>query len=139
MFLLRKPKTTVVDCHEAVTISSEHRIFSCFTVVEHFDTLRIPILYKLMVSIKLKLISFVVVVTLIHCSGVVSIFSVLIPYALYKNTWWIFLILHCINILKKVLVEVFVPLMMITLLIINDNAKSLRMCGFVNKRFKCRK
>ena len=89
---LRKPKTAVVDCHEAVTISSEHRIFSCITVVEHFDTLRIPILYKLMVSIKLKLISFVVVVTLIHCSGVVSIFSVLIPYALYKNTRWIFLV-----------------------------------------------
>ena len=54
----------------------KNRIFTCITAVKHLDTLGIPVFHKYVMSIDLHLISFAIVVSLIHDSGVIDIFAI---------------------------------------------------------------
>ena len=77
------PGVISVSKVEIITISCEHRVLTSVSTVEHFDTLSIPIFLKKKVTINLHLVSFTIIMTLIHCSSVVDIFRVLMPYFLY--------------------------------------------------------
>ena len=61
----------------------KNRILTCITAVEHLDTLGIPVFHKNVMSIDLHMISFAIVVSLIHDSGVIDIFAISDPSIFY--------------------------------------------------------
>ena len=68
-------KTMRVDC--------EHRVFSSITAMKLFNKTNVPVLLETMMAIELQLVSFAVVMTLNHCSGVVHVSCIFMPNILY--------------------------------------------------------
>ena len=76
-----------VKVFEIRCILWKNRILTCITAMEHLDTLGIPVFHKNVMSIDLHLISFAIVVSLIHDSGVIDIFAISGPtiFNLYRR------------------------------------------------------
>ena len=119
------------------TISCQYRIFTCITIMEHFDTFGIPVLNKSMMTVELKLVSFSIVMTLNLISSVVNIFSVFIEYILYQNRWWVLLFLNLFNIIIELLVQRPVPFIIPKINLIEyHHSKSFRVSSFRDERLQ---
>ena len=90
-----------------------------------------------MVTIELQLISFAVVVTLIHKAGDVNITSFLMPYIFQKYRWRVFLLSHFINILLEVFLKPLVLFIPKVILVVDNYAKPIRVSGLLNEGLNC--
>ena len=90
-----------------------------------------------MVTIELQLISFAVVVKLIHKTGEVNIFSFHMPYIFQKYRRRIWLLCHFLDILLKVFLNPLIPFIPEIKLVLDNYAESFRVSGLVNEGLNC--
>ena len=123
---------------KALSISCDHRHFSCICAVEHVDQCGIPVFCTSMMTIELQLVSLIVVMSLDHMSGEVHIFCVLMPYVLHQYSWR-FRQLCCFgNKLIQVSVQLLVPFFPEVVLVVDDYSKSSRVSCLFNQLFYSR-
>ena len=76
--------------------------------MEHLDTLGIPVFHKNVMSIDLHLISFAIVVSLIHDSGVIDIFAISGPSIFNMYRRWVRPFINFSNIIIKLIFQLLV-------------------------------
>ena len=73
-----------------------------------------------MMTVNLHLICLIVIMALVHVSGVVNILSVFIPYVFHEDRGWVWPISHFIDVITKVIYQILVPFLEEVLLIVNN-------------------
>ena len=74
------------------------------------DYVNVPVWLESMVTVELHLIRLTVIVALDHLSGMVYIFSILMPYSFYEDLRCVWLLGHLHDVVFEILKKLQIPL-----------------------------